>query len=139
METFETTVQKTNIWIKDLMMEEGWEDSHKAFMALKAVLHALRDRLTAEEAVQLAAQLPVLLRGYYFDGWSPANKPVKIHNKEELLSYVSRELPYDPEFDPERLLKGVFALLAKRISQGEIRDIKGVLPREFMDLWPGTA
>lgn len=139
MENFETTIQKTNIWIKDLMMEEGWEDSHRAFMALKAVLHALRDRLTAEEAAQLAAQLPVLLRGYYFDGWSPAHKPVKINNKEEFLNYVSRELPFDPEFDPERVFKAVFAVLAKRISHGEIRDIKNMLPKEFMDLWPGTA
>jgi uncharacterized protein (DUF2267 family) len=139
METFESTVQKTNIWIKDLMDEEGWDDSHKAFLALKAVLHALRDRLTADEAAQLASELPMLLRGYYFDGWSPAHKPVKIHTKEEFLNYLAKELPYDPELEPERVLKAVFAVLAKRISQGEISDIKNMLPREFLDLWPATA
>jgi uncharacterized protein (DUF2267 family) len=121
------------------MKEDGWENSHEAFMALKVVLHSLRDRLTTEEAVRLAAQLPILLRGYYFNGWSPAHKPVKINSKEEFLNYVSNELPYDPEFNPERVSKVAFGVLAKRISNGEIRDIKNMLSREFMDILPGTA
>ena len=139
MESFDTTIQKTNIWLKELMEEEGWEDRHKAYLALRAALHALRDRLTAEEVAQLASQLPMLVRGFYYEGWNPANKPLKIHSREEFLDYLAEGLPKDPELDPERVARAVFAVLARRISKGEIRDIKDMLPRELRDLWPATA
>lgn len=138
METFDTTIQKTNLWLKDLMDEEGWEDIHKSYLAMRAALHALRDRLTPEEASQLASELPMLVRGFYYEGWSPANKPRKLHTKQEFLNYLAEGLPDDPELDPERVARGVFAILAKRVSKGEIQDIKLTLPQEIRDLWPST-
>ena len=138
METFDTTIQKTNIWLKDLMEEEGWEDIHKSYLAMRAALHALRDRLAPEEATQLASELPMLVRGFYYEGWSPANKPKKLHTKQEFLDYLSQELPEDPELDPERVARGVFSILSKRVSKGEIQDIKRTLPQEIRDLWPST-
>ena len=57
--SFDRTVQKTNAWIKDVMRTLGWKDREKAYKALKATLHALRDRLTIEEAAELAAQFPI--------------------------------------------------------------------------------
>jgi uncharacterized protein (DUF2267 family) len=69
-------MQKTQIWLKDLMSQLDWEDRpHKAYLALRTVLHALRDRLTVEEAVQLGAQLPMLVRGFYYEGWTLKGKP----------------------------------------------------------------
>jgi len=58
--------QKTNVWLKDAAAELAWHDPQKACAAFRAVLHALRDRLTNKEAVQLGAQLPTFLRGIYF-------------------------------------------------------------------------
>lgn len=138
METFDTTIQKTNIWLKDLMDEEGWEDIHKSYLAMRAALHALRDRLTPEEASQLASELPMLVRGFYYEGWSPANKPKKLHTKQEFLNYLAEGLPEDPELDPERVARGVFAILAKKISRGEIQDVKKTLPPEIRELWPSS-
>ena len=44
-ELFDSTVQKTQIWLKDLMSQLDWQDRpHKAYLALRTVLHALRDR-----------------------------------------------------------------------------------------------
>ena len=72
---FDTTTQKTQVWLNDLMSQLDWEDKpQKAYMALRTVLHALRDRLMVEEAVQLGAQLPMLIRGFYYDGWTPQGK-----------------------------------------------------------------
>lgn len=136
METFDTTIQKTNIWLKELMDDEGWEDTHKSYLAMRAALHALRDRLTPEEASQFASELPMLVRGFFYEGWSPANKPKKLHTKREFLDYLSEELPQDPELDPERVARGVFSMLSRRISKGEIEDIKRTLPQEIRDLWP---
>ena len=69
------TIQQTNIWLKTLAEELHIEDRHDAYRALRSVLHVLRDRLTPEQAVHLGAQLPVLVRGIYYDGWRIAGKP----------------------------------------------------------------
>ena len=65
LEVFDRTVQKTNSWLHDLMQVLQWADKHKAYLALRATLHALRDRLTVDEVAQLGAQLPMLIRGFY--------------------------------------------------------------------------
>ncbi len=105
---------------------------------LTALITSRLDRLTPEEASQLASELPMLVRGFYYEGWSPAHKPKKLHTKQEFLDYVAEGLPDDPELDPERVARGVFAILAKRISKGEVRDIKLTLPQEIRDLWPSS-
>lgn len=50
LDVFDTTLHKTNIWLNDLMQALGWPDRDKAYSALKATLHALRDRLTVERS-----------------------------------------------------------------------------------------
>lgn len=70
----DTTIQKTNIWLKEVMDELESDDRHRAYLALRSVLHSLRDRLTVEEATDLGAQLPILVRGFYYDAWNPSGK-----------------------------------------------------------------
>jgi uncharacterized protein (DUF2267 family) len=135
-ELFSNTLQKTHIWLKDLMEELWWEDEHRAYLALRATLHALRDRLTVDEAVHLGAQLPMLIRGFYYEGWSPAGKPVKERHKEEFCAHVQEYFQKEEDLDAERIVRGVFNVLAKRITEGEIEDIKHILPPELRDLWP---
>lgn len=138
LEVFDTTLHKTHTWLKEVMEELGTEDRHRAYMALRAVLHALRDRLTVEEVAQLAAQLPMLIRGFFYEGWDPTGKPLKERHLEAFLEHVAQELktPSGPAVDPERAARAVFKVLAHRISQGEIEDIRGLLPKELKALWP---
>jgi uncharacterized protein (DUF2267 family) len=136
LDTFDTTVQKTNLWLKEIMEEEGWEDRHRAYLALRSVLHTLRDRLVAEEATHLGAQLPMLVRGLYYEGWTLSGKPVKERTKEEFLAHIRDAFQNDPDVDSEEVLRGVLTMLSKRISEGEIEDIRGSLPKEILELWP---
>jgi uncharacterized protein (DUF2267 family) len=138
LEVFDRTIHKTNIWLKDLMEMLDCGDRHEAYLALRATLHALRDRLTIEEVAQFAAQLPMLIRGFYYEGWDPTGKPLKERHKEEFLSRINQELrPYT--IDPEQVARAVFLVLANRISEGEIEDVEHVLPREIRDLWPSKV
>lgn len=50
LDVFDRTLEKSNNWLKDIMYELGWEDRHRAYLALRATLPSLRDRLSVEES-----------------------------------------------------------------------------------------
>lgn len=133
---FDKTVSKTHDWIKDVMAELGWEDEHKAYSALRVTLHALRDRMTIEEVAQFGAQLPMLVRGFYYEGWNPTGKPLKQRHKEEFLDPILDHFWSDIDVNPEQVVRGVFNVLTRRISEGEISDIKHLMPKHLRELWP---
>ena len=68
LDVFDKTVQTTNIWLDEIMARMG-PDRHIAWHILGAVLRALRDRLPLDDAAHLGAQLPLLVRGLYYDQW----------------------------------------------------------------------
>jgi len=133
---FNKTLEKTHIWLRDLMQELEWQEEHKAYLALRVVLHALRDRLTVVEAAQLGAQLPMLVRGFYFEGWDPTGKPVKERHQTDFLARRSRYFRDEELVIPEKIARAVFKVLAKHVTEGEIEDIKHVIPGELRMLWP---
>lgn len=132
---FSTTLEKSNKWVKDLMNILDWEDEEKTYLALKATLQPLRDRLTLKETAHLSSQLPMILRGMFLEGWRPDDQPVK-YDKDEYLNLAKKYFQNDPALDIEKVVKGVFSLLAKKISDGEIEDIKGILPKDMKGLLP---
>jgi uncharacterized protein (DUF2267 family) len=132
----ESTIHITNTWLKELMEELGWEDRHQAYRALGSVLHALRDRLTVAEAADLGAQLPMLIRGLYYEGWNPNGKPDKKLKKEEFLARIGADFRGHAEIFPEGVAWAVFKLLQRHVSAGEIGDVKHVLPAQIRLLWP---
>ena len=137
LDVFDTTVQKTNNWLlNDLMQVLRWPDKHKVYLALRATLHALRDRLTVEEVAHLGAQLPMLIRGFYYEGWDPTDKPLKQRHKEQFLARIEQQFNDDDSIDPEVVARAVFFVLEHRVSEGEIEDVKQILPAEIRDLWP---
>lgn len=130
----------SRVWLEQLDEQLGWNDAGATLLALRSVLHALRDRLPPDEAVELAAQLPLLIKGVYFDGWNPSATPARIRSREEFFARVRG--PFEHGLlaaDVERVTRSVFKLLAERVSQGEIRDVRGALPAELAQLWPEPA
>jgi uncharacterized protein (DUF2267 family) len=134
-EIFNRAVEQSHKWLLDLMDELGTFDEHRAQRALNAVLHALRDRLTVNEAVQLGSQLPVLIRGYYYEGWKPSGKPVRERHLDEFLGRIDAAFR-DDKVEADLIARAVFSLLSSRVSQGEIQDVVSILPREVKELWP---
>jgi uncharacterized protein (DUF2267 family) len=131
---FEHTIEITHTWLIDLMERLGWHDKHRAYIALRAVLHALRDRLSVDDAAHLAAQLPMLIRGFYYEGYHPAGKPLAERKKAEFLAHVAAECTEESRNDG-RVTQAVFQVLAKHITPGEVEKIKGDLPADIRSLW----
>ncbi|HUK41242.1 MAG TPA: DUF2267 domain-containing protein, partial [Candidatus Acidoferrales bacterium] len=134
---FDTTIQKTQVWLNELMSDLDWQERpHKAYLALRTVLHALRDRLTVEEAIQFGAQLPMLIRGFYYEGWTLKGKPRKERHKRDFLDHIAKAFKKDVTVDPHQVCRAVFRVLVRHTSKGEIGDVKHQLPKEFQELWP---
>jgi uncharacterized protein (DUF2267 family) len=130
---FESTLQTTNVWLHEIMERMGWMDKHRAYHALRVVLHALRDRLPVEGAAALAAQLPLLIRGVFFEGWHPAGKPIKERRKEDFLDHIALAFAGD-YVDPEQIARAVLAVLANHVSPGEVYHVEQLLPLEIRSL-----
>ncbi|MBO0874187.1 MAG: DUF2267 domain-containing protein, partial [Pseudonocardia sp.] len=60
------------VWVSAVAQQLGTEDRHYACRGLRAWLHTVRDRVTVDGAAHFAAQPPMLLRGLFFDGWTPS-------------------------------------------------------------------
>jgi len=134
LSVFDTTLQKTDYWLKELMRLLDWDGKQKAYLALRAALHALRNRPTTDEVAQLAAQFPMLVRGLYYEGWDPTGKPVKARHEETFLDRIRDAFRDDYSVDPERVARAVFTLLATQISAGEIEDVQLMLPAALRGL-----
>jgi len=132
---FDSTIHTTNVWLNDLLERLGWQDKQRAYHALRVVLHALRDRLSVDQAAALGAQLPMLIRGFYYEGWHPSGKPIKERKKEEFLGHIARALPKDGSCNPEQVAQAVFQVLARHVTPGEIKHVKIILPHQIRSLW----
>jgi uncharacterized protein (DUF2267 family) len=136
---FDETLQLTNSWLKELMAEMGWEDRHRAYLGLRLTLQALRDHLSVNEAAQLGAQLPMLVRGFYYEGWHPAHKPIKQRNRALFVGGIQdgfRQNPSDEPIDAAEVVQSVFKLLGRRLSPGQAEHLRHALPSGLRDLWP---
>jgi len=133
---FDGTLQKTRTWLKDVMERMHWQDEHRAYYALRIVLHALRDRLPVDEVVDLGAQLPMLIRGFYYEGWHPANKPLKERTRAAFLAHVAEGFPDGSALETEEIVRGIFEMLNGRLTRGEIEGVIQCLPKELRSLWP---
>ncbi len=120
----------------EVQRELGWSDRHHASHALRAVLHALRDRLPVNAAANLAAQFPILIRGLFYEGWQPERVPVRERSQDEFLTHVTEAFLFDIQADSRRIASAVFEVLSRHISPGEIEKVKNSLPAGIRELWP---
>jgi len=132
---FAPTIEKTNQVLKEIEEAYGWpsERRSQSYLALRTVLHTLRDRLTVQEASDLAAQLPMLMRGIFYEGWDPARVPVKM-DREEFLERIREEFTYEVEGGVELLVQRVVQAIRRFVTDGEWDDVLATLPRDLAGL-----
>ncbi len=139
LDVFDTTLQETNLWLKDLMVRLSTDDRRHAYRALRATLHAVRDRVGPENAVHLGAQFPMLIRGLYYEGWHMSGTPTKERHKQAFLDHVNAEFGDGRAIDPEQAVRAVFEVMWERIDPGEIAKLIDRFPETLRDLWPRLA
>lgn len=131
---FDRTIQETNVWLRDIGQAMHDTRRNVAYHALRGVLFALRDRLTVNEVFDFSAQLPMLIRGIFFEGYKPTDKPEKYH-REEFLKRVSKELVQAGGANAEAASRAVLAVVQQHVSEGEVAKLHHALPKDLRALW----
>jgi uncharacterized protein (DUF2267 family) len=135
LDVFDKTLQTTHIWLDQIMKEIG-PDRHVAWHVLGAVLRTLRDRIPLGLAAHLGAQLPILIRGAYYDQWSPSDKPLELRNSDEFLQHVGRFLHDTRPVNVAHAVRAVFATISAHVPEGQVRKIRDSLPKDVRTMWP---
>lgn len=132
---FEKQCNDVKSWLNEIADEMRHpEKTDWALSALKAVLHTVRDRTTIQEVFHLSAQLPVLIRGIYFEGYKPSGKPDKM-NSEKFMMQIKNRLAPGINIPVAEVFRAVMVVLYSRISPGEMKDIRGIMPKDIQKLW----
>lgn len=126
--TLDHTIQETNVWLKAVEEELQLDDRQQAYAALRAVLHGLRDRVPPEVAIKLGAQLPILVRGVYYENWHAAGTPTRERHAQEFAHHVGAELSPQFAVDPLSVIRGVFEVLWEKLDPGEFGKVMNHLP-----------
>lgn len=130
------SVHSANAWLNRLTELTGWDHKQRAYRLLRATLHALRDHLGVNEAADLGAQLPTLIRGIYYEGFHPAQMPVKDRSREHFLARIEEAFETDPMGDAPEAVGAVLTLLSEHVSPGEMDDIRVSFAKEIRALFP---
>ncbi len=136
LEVIEHSVHLTHEWINELAGRLDWSSKRSALRLLRVSLHHIRDHLRVDEVAQLSAQLPLVIRGFFFEGWIPKATPIKERRAQGFTDFIAHQMEQTSQYRGQADLKCVFDLLNARISRGEVEDTRASLPQELRDLWP---
>jgi uncharacterized protein (DUF2267 family) len=132
--TVEHTLRTTNRWLGDIRLRLGEEGAPHTFRLLRAVLHVLRDHLPVNHVASLAAQLPLLLRGVFYEGWDPGGKPDKRRHGVDFVEQVKARIAPDSLDHPEWAIRAILTALGDHLTPGEVSKLQRALP-QIGELW----
>ena len=130
VDVFDKTLQTTNIWLDEIMEEMG-PDRQIAWHILGSVLRALRDRVGPDLAAQLGSQLPLLIRGAYYDRYQPSATPDKVRSIDEFLDKIDADLEFVRPVDSRDAFRTVCRVLTRHVEGGQMPKIFEALPEEI--------
>ncbi|HUB46138.1 MAG TPA: DUF2267 domain-containing protein [Acetobacteraceae bacterium] len=137
LEVFDRTLQTTNIWLDEVMEAVG-PDRRLAWHVLGAVLRTLRDRLPSPLAAHLGEQLPLLVRGVYYEHFDPGHAPLPLYTEDEFLAHVDAECGSARPINLRRAVPIILRVLDEHTSPGLTKKLRHALPRHVRTLWPAT-
>jgi uncharacterized protein (DUF2267 family) len=134
LDVFDKTLQTTNIWLDEIMEAVG-PDRGVAWHVLGAVLRTLRDRLPLGLAAHLGAQLPLLVRGTYYDQFQPGHDVGRVASEDEFLARVNSEFGGIRPVNVRLATQSVLSVLARHVSPGLAEKVRDALPGHIRTLW----
>jgi uncharacterized protein (DUF2267 family) len=137
VDSLDRSIERTNQWLGDVATNFETEDRKLAYRVTRSWLHTLRDRLPVTVAAHLAAQLPELLRGVFYEGWNPSKVPAKYDRDEYIARFAKNAQIHNTEVQKAGHL--VTSAMRKHLSDGVVNEAFGVLPADIRELIEPTA
>jgi uncharacterized protein (DUF2267 family) len=109
----------------------GLVDMAEADSATRSVLAALGDRITDDEAKDLASQLPKDLSEFVRQRIGPVQKM----DVDTFIGRIQSDLDIDTWDHAANVATGVFSVLKDAVSEGEWEDVASHLPRELKEMF----
>jgi uncharacterized protein (DUF2267 family) len=134
LDVFDKTIQTTHIWLREINQHIG-PPRQLAWHVLGAVLRALRDTMPPQLAAHLAASLPLIVRGAFYDQYRP-NQALWIDNADDFIECVAEELADVRPIRPTQAIAAVLGVLNRHVPEGQIAKVRQALPRDIRALWP---
>lgn len=132
LHAFDRAVNVANTWLSEVGKVSENEDREHAYRILRAWLHTLRDRLPVDAAGKFGAQLPLLLRGVYYEGWHPGGTPMR-YGREEYLDRFAADAVID-RGEAADAARVVTTALLRHLSRGELDEVLAALPLDLRAL-----
>jgi uncharacterized protein (DUF2267 family) len=133
---FEKYASKGNEFVNSVA-EDLDVPKEKSGRIIRAIFHALRNRISHEESFQLIAQLPMALKGAYVDGWKFDKDFSRITHVNDFLDEIRKEdgelagYDFGNDTKAKHAVIIVFKALGRFVSEGEMQDIIAALPKEL--------
>jgi uncharacterized protein (DUF2267 family) len=134
LQVFDRTLQITNIWLNEVSDVLG-PDRKMSWAVLGAVLRTLRDRLPTTVAAHLGAELPLLVRGAYYDHYQPAKQPTDLRTADQFLNEVEAQLVGQRPVNLRDCVHAVFAVLDHHLPLSACEKVRLTLPQDIRRLW----
>lgn len=137
---FKNYIQPAELFIKEVAEELGnKQDTNSSLRVTRAVFHTLRDMLTPEESLHLVAQLPMILKAIYVDGWKPGTAN-RIRSMQEFLDCLRSksnqpEIDFGNDAETVHAVQCVLEVIQQHVTTGEISHIVDQFPQELLILW----
>ena len=134
VDIIDRSVEKAHVWINEMAEELGTDDSHRAYRVLRSFLHALRDHLSVDEAAKLAAQLPIFVRGVFYEGWDPSRTPEHARDIDSFLTRIASDAGLAGETEASFAASAATRVLRRHVSAGEGDSVLNALPQHLREL-----
>ncbi|WP_296422892.1 DUF2267 domain-containing protein [Yoonia sp.] len=133
---FDRTVHEAHDWVNELTGRLDWTSERDALRLLRTVMCRVRDHLPVNEMAQFSAQLPIILRGMFYEGWQPKLTPVHERRAADFIDTIQQDVGDILDYRGPADITAVFKLINARISRGEVEDVRANLPAQLRDMWP---
>ncbi len=132
---FDAPLEEGCNWVDTVSEQLGTSYKRSGYAALRAALHAIRDSLLIGQAVRLGEQLPILIRGIYYEGWDPKKGGARVTGSSEFIEVIRHDLRGHAELtDAEATLRATFGALGQLLPVQEFEAILKVLPADIREL-----
>jgi uncharacterized protein (DUF2267 family) len=138
LEVFDKTLHTTNLWLDEISAEIG-PDRHLAWHVLGAVLRSIRDEIQVEQSAHFAAQLPLLIRGAYFDQYRPAMQPASARSQHDFIARIQQDMDGSRPVNVQQAATAVMRTLNRHVTEGQVRKVRDALPKGVRAMWPEPA